>query len=323
MPPIASQILNCTGATTIREIAHVQTLWSGYGSIKRYKLVGGKYPSVIVKHIQLPQPGKHPRGWNTDLSHQRKIKSYAVESYWYQHYARLTGPDCKVPQLLHAETQESSRLIIMEDLNALGFPRRLTPDTVSLAAAKNCLTWLARFHAKFMQVPPIGLWEMGTYWHLETRPDELAKMNHIPLKQAASLIDQRLNEATFQTLVHGDAKLANFCFGPEDQVAAVDFQYVGKGCGIKDVAYFISSCFTAEACEIHEDELLNHYFNSLEMALDKSIDFQLVKKEWTKLYAFAWADLYRFLDGWSAGHWKMHGYSERLTRSVLEELNYV
>lgn len=320
MPPIASRILHCTDASAIREIAHVQTLWSGYGSIKRYVLEGGKYPSVIVKHIQLPESGKHP---HTDLSHQRKIKSYVVESYWYEHYARLMGATCKVPQLLHTEAKGSMRLLIMEDLNTLGFPKRLTPDTVTLTAAKNCLTWLARFHAKFMQVPPIGLWEMGTYWHLETRPDELAKMNHIPLKQAASLIDQRLSEATFQTLVHGDAKLANFCFGPEDQVAAVDFQYVGKGCGIKDVAYFISSCFSEEACEIHEDELLNHYFNSLEMAIDKSNNFQLVKNEWMELYAFAWADIYRFLDGWSAGHWKMHGYSEHLTRSVLEELNYV
>ncbi|WP_114751859.1 phosphotransferase [Pleomorphovibrio marinus] len=323
MPPIVSLILQCTDATAIREITHVQTLWSGYGSIKRYVLEGGKYPSVIVKHIQLPESDKHPRGWNTDLSHQRKIRSYAVESYWYQHYARITGPDCKVPQLLHAETKGSMRLIIMEDLQAFGYTRVLTPDTVSLAAAKNCLTWLARFHAKFMQVPPKGLWDIGTYWHLETRPDEWAKMNHVSLQQAASAIDQRLNKATFQTLVHGDAKLANFCFGPEDQVAAVDFQYVGKGCGIKDVAYFISSCFSEEACENYEEELLTHYFDALELALDKQFDFQSVKEEWTELYNFAWADLYRFLDGWSAGHWKMHGYSERLTQSVLEELNYV
>ncbi|SEI89241.1 Ecdysteroid kinase [Cyclobacterium xiamenense] len=323
MSPIASQILHCIGATAIREVAHVQTLWSGYGSIKRYVLEGGRYPSVIVKHIQLPESGKHPRGWNTDLSHQRKIKSYAVESYWYEQYARLTEAACKVPQLLRAEGKGSMRLLIMEDLNTLGFPKRLTPDTVSLAAAKNCLTWLARFHANYMQVPPIGLWEVGTYWHLGTRPDEWAKMKNIPLQQAASAIDQRLHEATFQTLVHGDAKLANFCFSPEEQVAAVDFQYVGKGCGIKDVAYFISSCFAEEACENYEDELLSHYFDALERALGKSIDFQLVKKEWTKLYAFAWADLYRFLDGWSTGHWKMHGYSERLTRSVLEELTYV
>ncbi len=321
MPPIASQILHNTGATAIRNITHVQTLWSGYGSIKRYVLEGGKYPSVIVKHILLPEFGKHPRGWNTDLSHQRKIKSYAVESYWYQHYAKLTGPDCKVPQLLHATTEGSMRLLIMEDLNAVGFPRLLTPDTVSLAAVKNCLTWLARFHAKFMQVPPKGLWEMGTYWHLETRPDELAKMDNIQLKQVASAIDQRLTEATFQTLVHGDAKLANFCFGTEDQVAAVDFQYVGKGCGIKDVAYFISSCFAEEDCDQYADELLNHYFDALEMSIANNYDFQLVKQEWTELYKFAWADLYRFLDGWSAGHWKMHGYSKKLTQAVLDELN--
>ncbi|MBD3628296.1 phosphotransferase [Cyclobacterium sp.] len=323
MRAIDTQILHVTRARTIKGSEEVQSLWSGYGSIKRYTLEGGAYPSVIVKHIVLPKDGNHPRGWNTDLSHQRKIKSYAVESYWYQHYARLTGPDCKVPQLLHAETKESMRLLIMEDLNALGFPVRLVPETVSLAAAKNCLTWLARFHAKFIQVPPKGLWEMGTYWHLETRPDEWAKMNHLPLQQAASAIDQRLNEAAFQTLVHGDAKLANFCFGPEDQVAAVDFQYVGKGCGIKDVAYFISSCFSEEACEAYAGELLNHYFNALEMTMDNHIDFQLLKQEWTELYKFAWADLYRFLDGWSAGHWKLHGYSRRLTQSVLEELNHV
>ena len=260
MPPIAFQILQCTDAAAIREIEHVQTLWSGYGSIKRYKLEGGKYPSVIVKHIQLPESGKHPRGWNTDLSHQRKIKSYAVESYWYEHYARLTGAAYKVPQLLHTEAKGSMRLLIMEDLNTLGFPKRLTPDTVSLAAAKNCLTWLVRFHARFMQVPPKGLWEMGTYWHLETRPDELAKMNHLPLQQAASAIDQRLNEAAFQTLVHGDAKLANFCFGPEDQVDAVDFSIVGKAVASKYVAILSADVFAEEAWKYLTDELFGHYF---------------------------------------------------------------
>tara|TARA_R110001592_G_scaffold162962_1_gene396587 strand:+ start:14033 stop:14935 length:903 start_codon:yes stop_codon:yes gene_type:complete len=300
----------------------VQTLWSGYGAIKRYTLEGGEYSSVIVKHIQLPESGKHPRGWNTDLSHQRKVKSYAVESYWYEHYAKLTDSHCKVPQLLHSECEGNMRLLVMEDLNASGFPIRLVPETVTLDHAKNCLTWLAHFHAKFMGVEPKGLWETGTYWYLKTRPDELAKMTNKSLKQVAPAIDQKLNNATYQSLVHGDAKLANFCFGEENQVAAVDFQYVGKGCGIKDVAYFISSCFTEEVCNQFEDELLMHYFNVLEINMVNSIDFKLVKEEWLSLYKFAWADLYRFLDGWSSGHWKMHKYSKRLTQAAINELNH-
>ncbi len=145
-------------------------------------------------------------------------------------------------------------------------------------------------------------------------------MGNKKLKQAARDIDERLSTAKFQTLVHGDAKLANFCFGEKGQIAAVDFQYVGRGCGMKDVAYFISSCFEDSDCEKQEDTLLTYYFDQLEKALDKQIDFQQVKAECSELYQYAWADFYRFLDGWSPGHWKMHGYSERLTQSVLNEL---
>jgi len=40
--------------------------------------------------------------------------------------------------------------------------------------------------------------------------------------------------------VHGDAKLANFCFSRDGKkVAAVDFQYVDGGCGMKDLSRII------------------------------------------------------------------------------------
>ena len=97
-----------------------------------------------------------------------------------------------------------------------------------------CVSWLAGFHAQNLNADPAGLWESGTYWHLETRPDELKRLDDPVLKQAASSIDQKLKDTKFQTLVHGDAKLANFCFSDDgNQVAAVDFQYVGGGCGMK------------------------------------------------------------------------------------------
>jgi hypothetical protein len=69
-------ILNATGATALYEIEKIQSLWSGYGKIMRYGLQGSDIDSVVVKHVCLPKQEQHPRGWNTDLSHARKIKSY-------------------------------------------------------------------------------------------------------------------------------------------------------------------------------------------------------------------------------------------------------
>lgn len=320
MNDLEDEIIHITEAEAIIDVQSVQTLWSGYGEIKRYALAGGKFSSVIVKHIQWPEAKDHPRGWNTSLSHERKLKSYQVEKHWYECYAKQTHDLCKIPELIDSKAIDSGFLLIMEDLDFIGFDRRYDPSTVMLSQAKKVLQWLAHFHATFMGKPPDGLWAVGTYWHLATRPHEWDKMQNIDLKEAAAAIDAHLNSAKFQTFVHGDAKLANFCFGENNEVAAVDFQYVGKGCGMKDVAYFLSSCFEEEECQRYEKMLLDHYFKTLQSALNPTIDFEELREEWTGMYVFAWADFYRFLDGWSPGHWKMHGYSKRLTQHVIEHL---
>ena len=124
--------------------------------------------------------------------------------------------------------------------------------------------------------------------------------------------------------MHGDAKLANFCFSEDgSKVAAVDFQYVGGGCGMKDVAYFISSCLDEDDSERMEQALLDRYFERLQAALasvGSDVDFEALHKDWRALYPVAWTDFYRFLQGWSPGHWKIHRYSERLAREVLGAL---
>ncbi len=75
---LQSVILKATGATTLFEIEVIQKLWSGYGEIVRYGLTGSDINSVVAKHIRLPEQAQHPRGWNSNLSHQRKIFSYQV-----------------------------------------------------------------------------------------------------------------------------------------------------------------------------------------------------------------------------------------------------
>ncbi len=315
-------ICKATNASSLYEIEVIQSLWSGYGKIIRYGLKDGNRKSVVVKNVQLPTKNKHPRGWNTDISHQRKIKSYQVEMAWYENWAEQCDKHCRIPQKIALDRNGDEVLMVLEDLDDSGYPIR--KSSVSTAQMYLCLSWLANFHATFMKVKPKGLWSIGTYWHLDTRPDELNVLKDKRLKQAAIKIDQKLQQSQYKSFVHGDAKLANFCFSADDKsVSAVDFQYVGGGCGMKDVAYFIGSCLNEDECEYFEDELLDYYFLELEKALtNKNSEFkpELVEQEWRILYPIAWTDFHRFVKGWSPGHWKIHGYSERVANEVVNSL---
>ena len=311
---------------TFEEI--VQSLWSGYGEITRVRL-SPSGQTVIVKYVDPPDKREHKYGWAGQVSHDRKLSSYDNELQWYSSLAEKCGDSCRVPLLIEGVKSDHNWLMVMEDLDESGYPiRRHSVDQRQL---DSCLAWLAGFHATFLHdsekgvVPGMDeLWPVGTYWHLATRPEEYDQMPDSDLKKYAGAMDQRLNACRYQTLVHGDAKLANFCFSKDDRVAAVDFQYVGRGCGIKDVAYFISSCFDEAECEQREEEILNRYFSLLREYVGQragEFDMDLIEEQWRELYAFAWADFYRFLAGWSPGHRKMHRYSKRLTDEVIAQID--
>lgn len=315
-------ILTATGAKSANRLTVIQRLWSGYGEIVRYGLSGCDRGSVIVKHVKLAGQGSHPCGWNTDLSHQRKLRSYQVEMAWYSHWSGYCDEHCRVPVCLSSAALDADLVMVLEDLDAVGFPQRRS--RVSASELHACLNWLANFHASFLGEQPIELWPTGTYWHLQTRPDEWQALSDQPLKNAATAIDQILRDCRYQTFVHGDAKLANFCFSADGkQVAAVDFQYVGGGCGMKDVAYFIDSCLSEAECERQESYLLDVYFQALKQAMNRKqplLDAADVEQEWRALYPLAWTDFHRFLKGWSTGHWPSDSYSERVARRVITQL---
>lgn len=316
-------ILTTTGAKAANRLHVIQRLWSGYGEIVRYGLTGCGRGSVIVKHVKLSGQGRHPGGWNTDWSHQRKLRSYQVEMAWYSQWSEYCDEHCRVPVYLASTMLDDDVVLVLEDLDDAGFALRRS--RVGALEMTTCLNWLANFHATFMAKQPDGLWPSGTYWHLQTRPDEWQALQDQPLKNAASAIDQILRDCSYQTFVHGDAKLANFCFSADgSRVAAVDFQYVGGGCGIKDVAYFIDSCLSAAECERQENDLLAVYFQALKQALQAKqplIDADAVEQEWRGLYPVAWTDFHRFLKGWSAGYWPSDSYSERVARRVIAQLS--
>tara|TARA_Y100001956_G_scaffold80358_1_gene95392 strand:- start:582 stop:1550 length:969 start_codon:yes stop_codon:yes gene_type:complete len=307
------------GYQTIHSKQVLQTLWGGYGELVRLWVDS---TSIVIKHVLLPKPEHHPRGWNTELSHQRKLRSYQVELSFYQAFANECSTDCKVPRTLLVEHSADELLLVMEDLHQLGFTKVLQQAEKHQLSA--CLHWFAHFHAQHIENPGVGLWESGTYWHLETRPDELAALSDHSLKQAAQIIDETLKSAPYQTLVHGDGKLANFCFEKSgNRAAAVDFQYVGKGCAMKDVALFMSSAVAPEHCAEMEAWILDEYFSHLRDALSihqPKLEALDVEQAWRPLFSIAWADFQRFVKGWSPEHWKINSYTESLKERALSEL---
>ena len=117
-------ILKVTEAQALGSQELIQTLWSGYGEILKIELIGSVHHSIVLKYIELPHNSSHPRGWNTNRSHQRKIKSYDVETAWYGKWSQMCNDNCRVPRAFTSATSGSSQVIVLEDLDAAGFPGR-------------------------------------------------------------------------------------------------------------------------------------------------------------------------------------------------------
>ncbi len=315
---IVRSVKRATGASHVELGARIQSLWSGYGDIRRAELEGAAVPSAIVKVIMPPARATEAQNPAAVRSHVRKLRSYEVELAFYRKYAARCAEGCRVPRAYLCEKTPSGALFVLEDLDAAGFPaRRPRPSEPDIV---DCLSWLASFHATFLGQAPEALWKVGTYWHLATRPDELSRMQDDALREAAPRIDARLRAARHRTFVHGDAKLENFCFraGTETGVAAVDFQYVGGGVGVQDVAYFLDSCLDPASCERLAPRLLDAYFAALRREAPPQADD--VEAEWRALYPFARVDFHRFLLGWAPGSYDDDPYARRLTTEVLAAL---
>lgn len=115
-------VLQACGASSLCVGAKIQTLLSGYGEIVRLQLQGSDWPSVVLKHVKFPEEAEHPGGWNTDRSHTRKVRSYQVETHWYQNFS--TNQSCRTPACLAARSYGDEMLIVLEDLDVAGYDQR-------------------------------------------------------------------------------------------------------------------------------------------------------------------------------------------------------
>lgn len=289
----------------MKRLERLQSLWGGYGELWRVAHASGA--TAIAKTVR--PPADAPR----DAGFARKLQSYAVERAFYAGPSSRCDHACRVPALLATDADT----LVLEDLDAAGFDGRT--DETSSEQLDACLAWLASFHARFLGERFDALWPIGTYWHLATRMDELPAISDPHLRAAAPRIDEILRGAHHTTLLHGDAKDANFCFASGPRVAAVDFQYTGPGPGIIDVAYLLYGRSDEPADGIDRARL-DAYFTHLRHALGRRVDcddIDAIEAEWRDLYITARLDFCRFLAGWRPALWARDHRGQRFVRAQL------
>ena len=92
---------------------------------------------------------------------------------------------------------------------------------------------------------------------------------------------------------------------------------------MKDLAYFVGSCFRDDESEKMERAVLDFYFAEIDgflSGMGSEVGRDQLEADWRSMYRVAWADFHRFMKGWSPGHWKLSDYSERVTREVIQKL---
>eukprot|EP00586_Coscinodiscus_wailesii_P003630 CAMPEP_0172490010 /NCGR_PEP_ID=MMETSP1066-20121228/20320_1 /TAXON_ID=671091 /ORGANISM="Coscinodiscus wailesii, Strain CCMP2513" /LENGTH=347 /DNA_ID=CAMNT_0013258273 /DNA_START=55 /DNA_END=1098 /DNA_ORIENTATION=+ len=307
--------------------SQVATLWAGMGSIVRLKCEDtfGNSTFIIAKNIKCSNP--------RSFGDKRKAASYRVEASFYgsQYCKDLSERHICCKGLYTEDDGNGSIAILMTPLPNATI-RYMDGDTAQAAVRS-----VARLHAYFWgdtkadaAVAEGGLAEQGTYWYLDTRPDEYDYMSDRglsgELKRAASDIDEALKNHEYQTVCHGDLKGCNMAMSRDPRyVMFVDFQYLGKACPAKDLAYLFVCGMDVDLDfeERREREMLQLYIDELAacgVGADRKTPLPTLEglKEALDL---SYCDLYRWMLGWGVwGNGFLEGRVERCLGGIVEKL---
>ncbi|KZN69314.1 phosphotransferase [Pseudoalteromonas luteoviolacea] len=292
-------------------------LWNGCGTLEKFSVGGQCY---VAKVTQVPKDLQHSSIKQTRFSLNRKVKSYEKEQMFYQYCADALIGVCNVPKMFELYDERGLFVTLLEDYEATGFRNKNSACTEDILKV---IEWLANFHATWLESgqehSKFKQFGAGNYWHLKTRPDEYKKMSDGLLKQNAHIIDDVLSSTNFKTMIHGDAKLANFAFNSKG-VIGYDFQHVGVGVGLSDVMLLLTTVLDSQGLEARAELMLDAYFRALTTQLIKNrgkLNGKQVESEWRPLWPIIWADFHRFLAGWKPEHPKINDYMKAQSNHTL------
>ena len=252
---------------------------NGMGTLCRCRLTGagGKVPTPASVMVKLPgNLGPAFRWFSRWFATARREYSF------YRHFAAKAP--VRSPVLHYADfderTQES--VLVMEDLHGMETVSQATgvgPERALAAVAA-----IARFHGRFGENPaadaavaahcgefenarqrrilqtvymlalPVVLQRFGECFSPETRRLAIEFGPRIDAHLAHVVKDR-------PRLLHGDFRCENLMFGNEgpDDLALIDWQGFGIGCGMYDIGYFLGSSVATEDRRRIEREAIETY----------------------------------------------------------------
>ena len=218
---------------------------------------------------------------NSEMRERPNTKaSYKREVQFYQEIA--VGSPIPVPTCYYGRVDMKSgwHVLLLEDLAPARSGSRL--DGCSRAEAETAIANIARFHAHWWEDPRLDnldwladapgapsdaqLAERHEEWwptflrEVKSRlPDAVMEIGHL-LGEQRGRIARHLFTGRPRTLIHSDYHLDNLLFGADAaSLFVVDWQFVKRGRGIWDVAYFLSQNLAAADRQAIETDLLRDY----------------------------------------------------------------
>ena len=104
-----------TDARRISSSTCLQELWNGYGTLLRLTLEGAKRGSVILKRVRPPSED------GGSVSHQRKLRSYEVETNFYRSWVPRCGEASRVAACFGVQKGGGETFLLLEDLTDSGY----------------------------------------------------------------------------------------------------------------------------------------------------------------------------------------------------------
>lgn len=194
------------------------------------------------------------------------------------------------------------------------------------------------------------LWLNGGYTYLETRRSEYTSLVEDtdsewsralcrPLRNSSLSVAEMAADflkpvgRSFETYIHGDIKSANAAFTPSgDEVAFYDFQYIGLGLGVSDLAKLFTSSIPLQMLYDGDDpiprelamtrgemHLLERYREVLLQGgeSEHSYDWDVLVRHWQT----ALIDWLRFQASW--GFWGNTEWLEARAKSILRDQGWL